>query len=508
MLYQIKTLMAVLILQGLGLFIASKALPESVISKEEFKRAAKASLAIVAWSFLSNSYMLYAIGCIAIVWWHQKHGAPLWFFAAGMYLVPPVDYMIPGIGPIGVLAYVNHIRILSLCILLPYLIKHQQTQAHGNGTLFCDSAVVGLGVITLASSDADLPITESIRYGLYYATDILLPYFVLSRIKDTAVLFKFVCGLAFAIAMVSVWGVYEFAKGWLMFDQVGTWLGVPNPTRFLIRGDTGWLRTFATTGHALVMGFVCTVGLFVTLGISPPAKSNKAAHRWWWVLAAVMCGGLFASLARGSWIGAALGMATWMFINPQAMGSKFVRMGFALVALAVLAATPAGQKIVDTLPFIGNADQDNVAYRRQLIDVSWIVIQENFWFGNSSFMNNPLIQTLKQGQGIIDIVNIYLSYWLSNGLVGMLTFAAPLLFSFFTLLGTLLATRQKLKHEMIYQLGCALCSAMLATMLILATSSAVGSFSVLYTVLCALSLATRSILQTEHARLRPRLNVR
>jgi O-antigen ligase len=307
---------------------------------------------------------------------------------------------------------------------------------------------------------------------------------------------------------VSTWGVYEFAKGWLMFDQVGTWLGVPNPTRFLLRGDTGWLRSFATTGHALVMGFVCAVGLFMTLGMSPSAKESKATRRWWWAMLALMGAGLFVSLARGSWIGTAVGMSMWMLINPQAAGSKFVRLGVALLALGIFAATPAGQKVVETLPFIGNADQENVSYRKQLIDVSWVVIQENFWFGSSGFMFNPLMQTLKQGQGIIDIVNIYLSYWLSNGLIGMLTFAAPLLFTFFTLLATLLATRKKLKQEMIYQLGCALCSAMLATMLILATSSAVGSFSVLYTVLCALSLSARSILQAEHARLRPRLPVR
>jgi hypothetical protein len=508
MLYQIKTLMAVLIMQGLGLFMVSKVLPESMISKEEFKRAAKACMAIVAWSFLSNSYMLYAIGCVAIVWWHQRQGAPLWFFAAGMYLAPPVEYMVPGIGPIGVLAYVNHIRLLSLCVLLPYFIKHQQTSTKGNGTMVCDMAMLGMCALSIAGGGFDTPITETIRYVFYYGADILLPYFVLSRIKDKALLFKVAGGFCFAIAMVSAWGTYEFAKGWLMFDQVGTWLGVPNPTRFLLRGDTGWLRTFATTGHALVMGFVCTIGLFMTLGISPTSQANKTDHRWWWALLALMCCGLFASLARGSWMGAAAGIALWMLINPQALGSKFARLGVAVLAAAIFAATPVGQKVVETLPFIGNADQDNVAYRKQLIDVSWIVIQENFWFGNPSYMDTPLIQTLKQGQGIIDIVNVYLSYWLSNGLIGMLLFAAPLVISFFALLATLLSTRSKLKQALLYQLGCALCSAMLATMLILATSSAIGSFSVLYTALCALSLATRSILQSEYAHLRPRLSAR
>jgi O-antigen ligase len=69
------------------------------------------------------------------------------------------------------------------------------------------------------------------------------------------------------------------------------------------------------------------------------------------------------------------------------------------------------------LPFIGSADQDTVAYRQQLFDVSMTMIRQNPVFGDPFVYLR--MEELRQGQGIIDLVNGYLYTALFNGLVGL-----------------------------------------------------------------------------------------
>jgi hypothetical protein len=75
--------------------------------------------------------------------------------------------------------------------------------------------------------------------------------------------------------------------------------------------------------------------------------------------------------------------------------------------------------VLDMLPFIGNLEKENITYRERLLDNSWIVIQRNPLFGSFDFRNTPEMQSMIQGDGIIDIVNTYLNLALRVGLVGL-----------------------------------------------------------------------------------------
>lgn len=44
------------------------------------------------------------------------------------------------------------------------------------------------------------------------------------------------------------------------------------------------------------------------------------------------------------------------------------------------------------------------------MDNSWIVIQRNPLFGSFDFRNTPEMQSMIQGEGIIDIVNTYINW--------------------------------------------------------------------------------------------------
>jgi hypothetical protein len=84
-----------------------------------------------------------------------------------------------------------------------------------------------------------------------------------------------------------------------------------------------------------------------------------------------------------------------------------------------------GAKLFDHLPFFGSVDSGSVTYRQQLIEVSVGLVWQNPFFGNPYALHH--MESLRQGQGIIDLVNVYLSVAIFSGIVGLFFFLIPVL---------------------------------------------------------------------------------
>ena len=92
-------------------------------------------------------------------------------------------------------------------------------------------------------------------------------------------------------------------------------------------------------------------------------------------------------------------------------------MTIGVVVVTLMYFTPLKEAVLDRLPIIGTADQDTVNYRQQLAEVSWHIIKQNPLFGDPFVYLQ--MDSLRQGQGIIDIVNGYIYTALFSGLVGL-----------------------------------------------------------------------------------------
>jgi O-antigen ligase len=136
----------------------------------------------------------------------------------------------------------------------------------------------------------------------------------------------------------------------------------------------------------------------------------------------LLAGGLFAPLSRGPWIGAAVMIVVFIGTGRKAIKRLMLLAAAGAIALPLLAIVPGGQKVLDLLPFIGTVEVENITYRQRLIDNAVIVIQRNPWLGSFDFRNTPEMQSMIQGQGIIDIVNTYIGIALSFGLIGLTLF--------------------------------------------------------------------------------------
>jgi O-antigen ligase len=174
----------------------------------------------------------------------------------------------------------------------------------------------------------------------------------------------------------------------------------------------------------------------------------------------------------------------------MALGPKPVKqlLGLGLLgalALPVLALFPAGQKVLNLLPFIGQAEEFNITYRERLLENSWIVIERNFWLGSVDYLQTPEMQSLIQGQGIIDIVNTYVGVALDYGMVGLGLFCL-----FFALagLGVFKAFRKQAEPEP-RLLGRALLATLAGVLLTIFTVSSISVIPWLYWTLAGMCVA-------------------
>jgi len=158
-----------------------------------------------------------------------------------------------------------------------------------------------------------------------------------------------------------------------------------------------------------------------------------------------------------------------------------------MLALPLLTIVPGGDKVLDMLPFIGNLEKENITYRKQLMDNSWIVIQRNPLFGSFDFRNTPEMQSMIQGEGIIDIVNTYINLALRVGLVGLGLFVA----FFVTVLHGIRKAMRSFpdKDDERRQLGRALLATLIGILVIIFTVSSITFIPVVYWTVAGLGVA-------------------
>jgi O-antigen ligase len=122
-------------------------------------------------------------------------------------------------------------------------------------------------------------------------------------------------------------------------------------------------------------------------------------------------------------VGAAAGLLLGVGIGPGASKRVVKFMAIGTLIGGVMLLTPLGPKILKYIPFVGDIDDSTITYRQELFRVSLVVIRQNLLFGTFDALANPLMEQLRQGEGIIDTVNTYIVVALSYGIVGLALFS-------------------------------------------------------------------------------------
>ena len=413
-----RALIVILVLTGI-VFAMARRPAADLIPDRNFTRRRNLWFVLTLLAFVSYSFWVYAgIAAIILTYTRNRERNPVALFFLLVFLIPPATAEIPGFGLINYFFALNHIRLLALCVLLPaFLTLRKRADTVPFGRTWPDKLLAAHLLLTSLLFLRETTVTDTLRQMLYLFIEVFLPYYVASRaLKNLSDFKDALFGFVLAAMTLSLIGLFEYSKNWQLYSAVVYAMGMQWDPGYLSRG--GSLRASATTGQAIALGYVISVAIGFYLYLQEEVRSKLQRS----LGALLLAGGLFAPLSRGPWIGAAVMIVVFIGTGRKAIKRLMLLAVAGGLALPLLAVVPGGQKVLDLLPFIGTVEVENITYRQRLIDNAVIVIQRNPWLGSFNFRNTPEMQSMIQGQGIIDIVNTYIGIALSFGLLGLTLF--------------------------------------------------------------------------------------
>lgn len=482
MIQNLKALTVVLVLTLL-LFYAAKPICLRFMALQDFERRRNIWLVLAATAFASPSIWIYfAVAFPIILLGARRDPNPAALYILLFYAVPDVIVRIPFIG-INYLFEIGHQRFLALLILLPValnLLINRRDPDLKNIHLV-DALIVGFILLQLIVFIPHESITNTIRRSVEMGID-TLAYYVISRLRPSVeMLAELLCAFALGAALLVPVALFEFLKGWLLYVNIAELWGNPNIFAYLFRGDS--LRAQASAGHSLLLGYFFAMAFGVCLGLQKSKEPNTKAWSTVNILpCALMCLGLIATISRGPWLTAVVLLLAFTLLGKNSTSTLARLLLGALVIGVLVAFSPWSEEVISFLPFIGTVDADNISYRQKLIDTALILVWKNPIFGNVDVISE--MEHLRQGQGIIDLINGYVIVVLYYGFVGLAMYVGIYTLSIKAAYSALRRAKDR-SDAVLIQLGASLVACMVATLFFIATAGG----GVLTTILAAMLLA-------------------
>lgn len=483
----LRALVVILVLSGLSFWLMRPAVAH-LVGTATFKQWRNLWLGLTLVAFFSHSFWVYAL-VVALVMLLRPpptgHVVGVWLLL--LFLVPAAGIDIPGFGIINFLFTLDHLRLLSLVLLLPTaLVLLQQRASLRLGSTAPDKLLLAFLLLAAVLQLREANLTSTMRGCFYLFTDVFLPYYVASRSLRSVEDFKHaLTGFLVSAALLAALAMFETLRHWNLYAALQGALGFPVAIGGYL-GRAGLQRATASTGQPIVLGYV----LAMALGALWLLQQRNPARKQVWLGSLVLLGGLVATLSKGPWLGAMAMVLVYVVLGPRPVAAiaKVVVLG--LLALPVLAAieTPGGYRAIDMLPIIGTQDEGSFTYRERLLENALIVIERNLWLGSIDYLQTPELLRMKQGQGIIDLVNSYLQVALAYGVIGLSLFVGA-----FAVAGLRVWKQQRhafhTGDEPMHELGRALLTMLIGTGLIIFTVSSITVIPWLYWTLLGMCVA-------------------
>ncbi|MBV8306964.1 MAG: O-antigen ligase family protein, partial [Gammaproteobacteria bacterium] len=424
----IQSLKELAIVLAIALLVFRLARPMALrfMHAADFSRRCNLWLALTAAGLLSPSFWLFvAVAVPLLIWAGRRDSNLVALYLLLLHVVPPVPVAIPVIG-INQLFDLDNYRLLAFCVLIPAALRLRRNRDDSRivGLRGMDVLLLAFGALQVATYiPPDLPhhvilpdsVTNVLRRAVLFLVDVYALYYVVSRgCAQRTRIAEAMATFCLGCAVMALVAVFETARHWLLYaDIVLRWNdGRRLGNEYLERG--GILRAESSAGHPLALGYLLAVAFGFWLYLRTRIES-----RWMRILgAAVLWLGLLAAYSRGPWIGAVAIYLAFMVVGPGAFARTFKAIAAIAVVIEAVSFTPFGDRIARVLPFFGGSvDRANVTYRQRLLTRSWQLIQQHPFFGDRLALLK--MEDLRQGQGIIDVVNAYASIALFYGLVGL-----------------------------------------------------------------------------------------
>jgi hypothetical protein len=432
----LKELVVILVIAG-AVFRLARPIALTFSSAADYSRRRNAWYALTAAAFICPSFWLYAAIAMPILFIvGRRDSNPGAVYLLLLQVIPPVSFSIPMLG-LSRLFDIDHYLLLSFCVMVPAALRLRRSKHRAGirGLEWMDISLLAYGLLTAAlylhpevarGVLNRSTVTDDVRRAFVFYVGVYVPYFVVSRSASSRrLLLEDMSALCVACALMAALAIFEGTRHWLLFNELPLRWGFDiGFTSYYFRGDT--LRAMASAGQPLALGYV----LGIALGFWFYLQSRVSFARYRVGVTILLLLGLIATYSRGPWLGAALIFIAYNWFRPRAMSALMKAGGGALILAMVISFTPIGAKIARLLPsFSVSSADESVIYRHRLLDRAFDIIRERPMLGDQYALLK--MQDLRQGEGIIDIINTYVGVVLASGLVGLALFLNIILIGLF-----------------------------------------------------------------------------
>ncbi len=368
--------------------------------------------------FLAPTASLMMAGFLIVLLSLRNFGNKVALSAFLLPLVPAGSIAFGQMPGINYLLDLSFPFLICAVVLLPVAIK-EMGKAQTKGMGFTDFAMVVFWLAMAISFFRETTLTNTLRSVIQSFILTLVPYFAFSRglksredIERTTKMFVAAIVIAVCIAIVAQavrWNWYSTHESIALdeFNRIKS-------RGALLRVGSTFTSAYIDYGAAVCIALLLAIPFIVGLG----SIFKKVSF-----IILMLIGMLFAA-TRSPFISLIAGFVIFTLSQPKAFSRMITAGLIGSVVFVLLLLTPLGQGLVDYIPFIG-ASGGEADYRSLLLELGWQTIMQSPLFGDPFFLENPIMQELVQGEGIIDIVNDPLGKALRLGLpvAGLYTLA-------------------------------------------------------------------------------------
>ena len=473
-------------------FLFAKPIALRFTAEADYLRRRNVWFALTVAGFLSASFWVFALLAVPLlVWGGRRDSNPAAFYLLLMQVIPNTPVQIPVVG-INEIFALSLYRLLALFVLIPAALRLRSSSAPTGARLFTatDWMLLGFGALqAFLYVPPDLPnhvilqnsLTNVARQVVLFYVDIYLLYYVVSRSPSTQAVIDAMSSFCLACAVLAALAIFESARHWLLYLGIQAAWGVPVwGSAYLSRANV--LRAQVTAGHAIYLGYLLAVaiGFWLYLSSRVPGRMTRIA------VTTLLVSGLVVTSSRGPWLGAVVIVLVFIALRPRALARTMKVVTAAAVIAWALSFSTVGERVLDALPFVGApAELESAVYRQRLALRAWQLFQEHPLLGDQLAVQK--MEDLRQGEGIIDLVNTYVEVGLFYGIVGLALFVIPPLSAFFGAARESRRLRGTLPELAL--LGSVLAACVFGTLVVIGTCSFSVAVANLFYVLLGLTVA-------------------
>lgn len=397
---------------GLGAAISYFAFGMKLVFRVAFMWAC-----IVVIAFLGHIFILIVATIIFTVYIREApNEAKLLYFVALLPAMPVEGYSLPFPG-LQYLWNLSFLRLMILCLLAPLFFNYVNSAvkrgAYLNVTDTFFILFLLLKILLVVRLDS---VTNMARAAFTLFVDFGIPYFAISRFLLSPgslhwMLSVFLIGAMF-ISFVSI---IETLKSWRIYG--------PMLDQMNLNYDPQMLVPWARSGRARAAGG----SMFQPLAYAYFVAMAMLVCFYYWrhkfirfvpmlMMMSVFSVGLLFTGSRGGLLIFIVGLYVLFYMRLNSMMKMFL-------GGATAAAVIGGIVYFSIFGFAGvDGAEGSFEYRRLLIINSLNAVSQNLLLGSNDYTSNAYLARSLQGQGIIDVTNMYLQIALDNGIIGVFLF--------------------------------------------------------------------------------------